>query len=95
MTEKKYAKHRWMNMFGHLDLMALYSSWLRELRHSDIPYLLIDARDDKYHLIEDENVALRIVHGIGDSDSERAENSPVLEPVRHLVTRRQGWVGRR
>jgi SAM-dependent methyltransferase len=56
----------WLGFLEEVNLTDLYQAWCRELRDRGIPYVLVDATDDAYSVIEDED---RLPAIVGDSVS--------------------------
>jgi 2-polyprenyl-3-methyl-5-hydroxy-6-metoxy-1,4-benzoquinol methylase len=64
--EDSYNVARWLGFLEEVDLTTLYQAWCRELRDRGIPYMLVDASDDAYSIIEDET---RLPAIVGDNES--------------------------
>ena len=52
----RYKGGRWARMLGASDLPALYAAWFRELGSRNIPYTVVDSRDDSYRVVDKEEV---------------------------------------
>jgi 2-polyprenyl-3-methyl-5-hydroxy-6-metoxy-1,4-benzoquinol methylase len=65
-SNRSYNVARWLGLLEEVNLTVLYQAWCRELRHRGIPYMLVDASDDGYSIIEDEDLLPAIV---GDNES--------------------------
>jgi len=50
--EKRYPFREWLDIFENTDLVQLYQTWCLTLEERGIPYILVDANNDLYQVIE-------------------------------------------
>lgn len=50
--EALYPGQVWEFIIGHVNLRQFYQEWLSELKAQRIPYLLVDSTDDRYRIID-------------------------------------------
>ena len=78
-SPKRYRQRRWLELLEQVDLIAFYRAWCYELRSCGIPYVLIDASDGTYPVIEDEDRLPALVSGDGPAYTEEEIRSILRE----------------
>jgi len=51
--DRRYPFRKWLDLYENIDLIQLYQKWCVALEERGIPYVLVDANDDLYQVIED------------------------------------------
>jgi hypothetical protein len=58
---QRYRSEAWQEVYRSVDLAEVYGSWIEFLRAWEIPYDLVDASDQEYRVIPDEDGLLQLL----------------------------------
>jgi SAM-dependent methyltransferase len=66
---KAYPNQMWRKIVEESDILAVYQSWIDELKSRDIPYVIVNSEEHGYDVIEDETDLDYLVNGDSNTDN--------------------------